>query len=58
MAVAEGYNGAYAYGYSSGARSVEHAKQDALLQCRVRQKLYKINNECEIYMVNNKKVQK
>ncbi len=56
LAVAIDAGGGYAYGTASGKETIEQAKEDAMFQCSVRRKIYKLDDECEIYMVNNKKV--
>ena len=50
-------NGAYAYGYRSGKETKQAAIEGALEQCQVRQELYQVLGDCEIYMVNDRKVE-
>ena len=58
LAVAWGSNGGYAYGYGYGAKTIKEAKEQAMFQCNARRKVYQLDTECEIYMVNDRKVDK
>lgn len=56
LAVAEDYNGAFAYGYSYRGKNIDQVKKDALFQCKARKELYDVKDDCKIYMINNKKI--
>ena len=43
----------YAYGYGTGHSTQEEALEEARLQCETRREIYRLNNECEVYMINN-----
>lgn len=47
---------AYVYGYGSGHSTQEEALEEARLQCETRREIYRLENECEVYMINNEKV--
>ncbi len=57
LAVAIGSNGGYAYGYGHGQETIKEAKEQAMFQCSTRRKVYQLDTECEIYMVNNERVE-
>lgn len=56
FALAEGKNGAHAFGYGSQYDTIKEAKERALLECRARKTAYKIEEKCKIYFVNGDKV--
>lgn len=57
LAVTQDHTGAYAYGSGWGHQSKERAVNEAMTQCSVRQQLYEVEGECEIYMIDNQKVE-
>lgn len=56
MAVVVTYNSGYAWGYASDYDTIAKAKERAMLECKARQKAYKIEEPCEIYYVNDEKI--
>ncbi len=54
FAFAKGKNGRAVWGYGYGYDSIERAKEQALFQCKGRRIPYKIEEECEIYFINDK----
>lgn len=57
IAFVQGGDGGYAYGFSFGKPTSPAAIEGALEQCSVRRQLYEVKGECEIYMVNDRKVE-
>ncbi|HET6527430.1 MAG TPA: hypothetical protein VFG39_01630 [Balneolaceae bacterium] len=57
LAVAEEWNGGYAYGYGYRAQNLQEAKERAMLECKTRRQLYQLETECKIYMINDEIVQ-
>ncbi|PEN08357.1 hypothetical protein CRI93_04375 [Longimonas halophila] len=47
---------AYVYGYGSGHSTQEEALEAARLQCETRREIYRLENACEVYMINNERV--
>jgi len=57
LAYVLGGNGGYAYGYSSGKKTVEEAINGAMEQCKNRRTLYEVKGKCEIEMINDQKAE-
>jgi hypothetical protein len=49
------FDGAYAYGTADGYPTEKEAVEAAMLQCQVRKKLYKVDDECTVIYINDQR---